>query len=184
MDCEPNILQVPNSQYISWKNGSYNDGFDSLVNIQLDGDSTFSFDYDSTNVDSLYVLTYTNNIDTFIYDLAPDYSYSDSGEIIYTPPYNKAALDEATINNITLFPNPSSTLATVEYTLYQQSEVKIIVTNELGQPMQNLVPQELYTQAKGKQKITLQTANLSPGIYFCLVELNGRRQVLKFTVLH
>ena len=191
-DCQPNILAVPGNQlFVSWKNGVdtfttsyFSDDMDTIVNIQLDGDSTNFYDEGPPIDTNAFFLTYTNNIDTFVYDLNPDYIFTDSGEIIYAPPQNKVALDEATINNIALFPNPSSTLATVEYTLYQQSEVKLTVTNELGQVMQNVVPQEVYSQSRGKQKVTLHTANLSAGIYFCVVELNGRRQVLKFTVLH
>ncbi len=183
MDCEPNIIQVPNAQNVAWKNGSYNDGFDSLVNIQLDGDSANYYDEGPPVDTNAFTLIYTNNIDTFVYDLSPDYMYTDSGEIVYAPANNKAALDEVTINNITLFPNPTSTSANLAYMLYYDSEVKIIVTNELGQEMRNVVEQEVYTQKKGKQNITLNTANLSAGVYFCMVELNGRRQVLKFSVL-
>lgn len=186
-DCNPNQYFVgPTEVVLNKTEDTLNtntilDYMDTVV-VQNQEDTTFE-DFTPPDYDSNILIKHISN-DTIFFDLNPDYIFTDSGEIIYAPANNKPALDEATINNITLFPNPSSTLATVEYTLYQQSEVKIIVTNELGQVMQNVVPQELYTQAKGKQKITLQTANLSPGIYFCLVELNGRRQVLKFTVLH
>lgn len=182
MDCEPNIIDVPNAQNISWKNGDYNENFDSLVNIQLDGDSIYLYD-EGDDIDSFYVLTYTNNTDTFYYDLHPDYVYDDSGNIVYAPAFNRQALQDASINSIVLYPNPTSTKAFLEYTLYQESDVKIEINNELGQVMSGVIEQAVHRQQKGKQKITLNTANLSSGVYFCMVELNGRREVLKFTVL-
>ena len=154
---------------------------DTTVNIW--NDSTDIDFTDTTSNDSL-CFTYYIVDDTLFAVANPDCIFTDSGGIYYVPPANKAMPNETTLHHITFFPNPTNTEGYLEYILYMNSQVKIMVTNELGQVMQNVVPQEVYSQSRGKQKVTLYTANLSPGIYFCVVELNGRRQVLKFTVLH
>lgn len=44
--------------------------------------------------------------------------------------------------------------------------------------MQNVVPNEMLGSKKGKQKIVLNTASLSAGVYFYIVELNKRGRFL------
>ncbi|MBK7692672.1 MAG: T9SS type A sorting domain-containing protein [Bacteroidetes bacterium] len=185
-DCSPNNYLIGPMEVVAYKTEDTLTGttfldFIDTVEVFQEEDTTFE-DFTPPDYDSNVLIKYVSN-DTIFFELNPDYVFTDSGEIIYAPANNKAALDEATINNITLFPNPSSTSAIVEYMLYYDSEVKIIVTNELGQEMRNIVSNEIFRQQRGKQKIVLNTASLNSGIYFCMVELNGRRQVLTFSVL-
>jgi hypothetical protein len=190
-DCQPNINSLPGgSEYVSYKTNVdtfYDDDFnyvDTSISIQLDDDSLDLYNEGPEYDSNILVVTYTNNYDTVIYDLNPDYIFDEDGNIIYAPQggNNKSTLDPLTVRSINLYPNPTGGDIYVEYMLYYDSEIKITVTNELGQIMPSLSEQQVYHHAKGKHKIRLHTSSLASGIYFCIIEMNGRKEVKKFTV--
>jgi len=188
-DCQPDIIAVANSSYVSLKNGSdslvnsfFDYSIDTTIQVQLDEDS---LDYLNEPVldSNLYILVYTNQTDTFVYDLHPDYVYSAEGEIIHAPQGNKANLQPATLKSINLFPNPTNGFCYLEYMLYYNADIRIRVYNQLGQYFSGITDHEYYSQEKGQQKITLNTSSLSPGIYYCEFSIDGLRETKKFTVI-
>lgn len=188
-DCLPNQFLIGNTVGVGYKTEdslnqfTYLDEIDTTINIQVDEDSALTYDA-GPNLDSLYSLTYTNNVDTFIYGLNSGYVYSDSGEIIYAPQSNKNALQNASMESVRLYPNPVSSISYLEMTLYADSELSLSLTDEFGKKMVGVFDAINIQQSKGKKKFTLRTNHLASGIYYCIVEINGHKQVLRLSVIH
>jgi len=182
-DCTPNYYNVGSLEVTSYKTedslsgNTFLDDIDTTEDILLE---TFEYEEDSVVYPDAVFFDEAN--DTLFSTLNPNYTFTDSGTVIYTPIGNKTALDKATFENIILYPNPTNGDASLEYTLYQNGEVKIEVTNELGQIMGSITEAKTHSQSKGKHKITLHTNKLASGIYFCIVDINGRKETKKFTV--
>ena len=81
---------------------------------------------------------------------------------------------------IAVYPNPANDVAGVEIDLLDRSDVAINVMNAMGQAV--------YTTAQtldaGTQKINLETAGLSAGMYFVNVNINGVSKSLRLNVAH
>lgn len=87
-----------------------------------------------------------------------------------------AALDA---NTISLFPNPTANNVTLNYTLAQSGDLNINVTDMTGR---NVISVKRPSQLKGEASVNLQTANLSAGIYFVSLEINGEYLTKKLVV--
>lgn len=84
---------------------------------------------------------------------------------------------QATMSNA--YPNPAGASANVSYSIPSGSDGIIIIRNLLGATMQS----EQLSSLNGK--ITLNTANLSDGIYFYSLMVNGKSsQTKKLIVKH
>lgn len=188
-DCTPTTTPVTGGSIVAWKNGSdsfqnvfFEGSIDSIVDIQFDEDSIPEElpDYDS----NVLVIRYSTNHDTIFFDLNPDYIFTDDGQIIYNPPdgNNKNALETATKNSINLYPNPSSGDVFIKYSLYTNSEIKIKITNEVGQNVEGVYKDVSLKQEPGNHKMMLHTNQLFSGIYFCIIEINGQKEIRKFTI--
>lgn len=193
-DCNPAINQLPNSSYVSWKTDSmtneYFDGgeTDTIVNIQNESDSLEQFEGDDEPIidSNAFVVIYTNNVDTVIIGLGPNYSYDSLGNIIFTPP-NKSQnpnIYNTTFDSWELFPSPCNESFNVSFTLYYDADVSIKIRNEIGQIMSNNINFEAMQRTKGKQSFKLNTNHLANGIYFCELSIDGHRQIKKFVVQH
>jgi hypothetical protein len=77
-----------------------------------------------------------------------------------------------------LFPNPNNGTFRVEFEMEGLKQVKIAVVNTLGQ---NLHSEDLGNCAGRVQK-NIALDNLAPGIYFILIESDGKLATLKFNV--
>lgn len=65
-------------------------------------------------------------------------------------------------NELSIFPNPFSELATIEYDLVQTSEVTIVIFNHHGE----MIEKKHFQQPSGKQQFTWNSEGLPAGLYF------------------
>ena len=78
-----------------------------------------------------------------------------------------------------VYPNPADAFAGISYSFPKSSQGKIILRNLLGTTVQT---QQLFSVAG---RMTLNTANLSSGIYFCSLMVDGKiTQTQKLIIKH
>ena len=96
--------------------------------------------------------------------------------------FNTSSVDE--MDNlarfISVYPNPANDFAGVEIDLIDRSDVIINMVNAMGQTV--------YTEAQaldaGTQKLNFETSNLSAGLYFVNVNVNGVSKTLRLNIAH
>jgi PKD repeat protein len=105
---------------------------------------------------------------------------------------NNFFIDDININNtvgveevegltsLDLFPNPMNERATVAINLSKESKVSVSLLNTLGQTVQTISNNRSLTQ--GEHTMVIEKANLTPGVYFVTVELDGNRKVEKLII--
>ncbi len=74
------------------------------------------------------------------------------------------------VDNISVFPNPISKRATVDFNLISNQQVNISIINTLGVQVQQVCSKQF---AAGKHLETLSCENLKTGIYFLRLQTNG-----------
>ncbi|MFA8343830.1 MAG: T9SS type A sorting domain-containing protein [Rhodothermaceae bacterium] len=67
-------------------------------------------------------------------------------------------------NGVRNFPNPFNPTTKIEYSIKEDSNVRIVVYNTLGQEVKTLVDCE---KPKGKYSVSYDASNLPSGIYYC-----------------
>ncbi|MCG3168020.1 MAG: hypothetical protein POELPBGB_03820 [Bacteroidia bacterium] len=67
-------------------------------------------------------------------------------------------------NVLSLYPNPAQNNTTVEFELFEKTNVTIIIYDEAGREVQEVLKTQIN---KGKHIILVNTANLKAGIYYC-----------------
>ncbi len=77
------------------------------------------------------------------------------------------------------YPNPATDHTVVQITLEQATGVGIQVVNVMGQVVRDL---PLAVMPQGKNRVTLEVADLAPGIYYCTVEAGSQKTTRKFIV--
>ncbi len=78
--------------------------------------------------------------------------------------------------DLSIFPNPFDNSTTISFSHNQTSKVKIHITNTYGQKV--LLLHNQYT-APGNYEINIDGNALQPGVYFCVVETEHAREVVK-----
>lgn len=92
--------------------------------------------------------------------------------------------DDPNQNLVTLYdwyPNPTTSEARIQFELPAVTQVKMWVTNAMGQYVATLVDGELNT---GKHIASLDASNLATGVYFCHMSANGKNFNRKLVVTH
>jgi|GEM_PF-5243924 len=87
------------------------------------------------------------------------------------------------INNFNLFqnyPNPFNSSTQITYTLSEDCDVTLKITNLLGQLLATIVNE---TQSAGRHYISLDCGGLASGIYFYTLHTNSYSKTLKLNVL-
>lgn len=82
-------------------------------------------------------------------------------------------------NNVTVYPNPISNNATVNFNLVESSEVSIEVVNALGQVVSTT---NLGSLSSGDQTYSLDASNLNNGLYFINMHVGNSIIVKKVSV--
>lgn len=77
---------------------------------------------------------------------------------------------------IQVYPNPFTTETTLEYELNQPSKVHVIIFNQLGEKVMEILNN---CQAKGINEIGIDLNGLEPGVYFCTLKTNNGIQTKK-----
>ena len=190
-DCTPVVDK--NSKILMYKDGdthlnetnefSLIDGIDSSIK----GEEVLPLFEDET--DDVYpddiVKVIKVNDSTFSFEMNPLYSFNETGDLIYNTPNtaNRKIIDSIVLKSINLYPNPTNDNINLEYYLFFDSNIEITIQNSLGQIMPNIIKQNKFSQNKGSQKLMLNTEILTPGIYFCILTIDGKKEVKKFTII-
>lgn len=81
---------------------------------------------------------------------------------------------------LTSYPNPFHQQATVEYTLPEAADVRLVVYDVLGREVAELANGR---QEAGRHRVQLQGSSLSSGVYFGRLEVGSERHTKKITVV-
>jgi 1,4-alpha-glucan branching enzyme len=112
------------------------------------------------------------------------YTSRDVNNLIATPIRN--AGNVITNMKVSIFPNPVSSHATVEYDLPESGTVEISIFNNVGQQISSLFR---GFKSKGTQRLSLNssafsTGKLATGTYLLKINLNGKTKLQQFVVQH
>jgi hypothetical protein len=103
-----------------------------------------------------------------------------SGNINYSPTgIGDYAVDAALV---TVFPNPSSSLTTLSYTLTEESSVSIDVFDALGNKVESLQNQSAF--GPGSYTQTIHTEDYASGIYFVTITSGVTQVTRRISVVH
>jgi hypothetical protein len=110
----------------------------------------------------------------------PDFSYVDGN---FTIPVNNPGVGVDQKNNeiasVSVYPNPVKDIAKVSLTLKQNANVSVSVTNLVGQQVMSLNKGNLNA---GSQQFSIDAHNLTAGVYFISVNVNGQKYTQKMIV--
>jgi hypothetical protein len=96
------------------------------------------------------------------------------------PPPSQSVLGVTSLfESVAAFPNPADEEVNISFTVAQNEQVKISVVNALGQL---IATQDV--KAGKKNTVKFSTANMSAGMYFYTIEVNGQRKTDRFVVAH
>ncbi len=68
--------------------------------------------------------------------------------------------------NLTVYPNPAKTQATLQFNLKERSTVNLMIADELGRPVKTIVNESMDA---GEHKFPFSSDNLPTGIYYCTI---------------
>ncbi|MDP1622318.1 MAG: T9SS type A sorting domain-containing protein [Bacteroidales bacterium] len=105
-----------------------------------------------------------------------DFSFKDSDFTITTPVYSwlcDIGIEQHTseIDPVTVYPNPVEDIVKISLILTHNAFVSVDITNLIGK---RLISLNKGTMNAGSQQISIDASNLSAGIYFVTVRLNGQ----------
>jgi hypothetical protein len=83
-------------------------------------------------------------------------------------------------NNISIFPNPTSNILNIQYTLTQSSEVKFELYDLIGKSVKTIV--DLNNQLNNTYETSVSLSDLDSGIYFIKITLNKEEQIVKICI--
>lgn len=87
--------------------------------------------------------------------------------------------ENSLVNNYSLFPNPATSSTTLQFSLNNNANVEVVVTNNIGQ----VVYTTKANGVSGFNTVNINTANLNSGVYFLQVNANNTKSlVTKFVV--
>ena len=88
------------------------------------------------------------------------------------------SIDDLTINNIAIYPNPVNNNANIDFTLTESSIVNVSIVNVLGETVKN----NEYNLVSGNHQIDFDVTNISTGVYFIQLDINGQTTTQKITI--
>ncbi|MEN8956765.1 MAG: M43 family zinc metalloprotease [Flavobacteriales bacterium] len=94
---------------------------------------------------------------------------------------NIVGLDELdALTGVSIFPNPMTNQATIELDLKKDAEVNVSVINAVGALVHQVASKQSVSQ--GNTQFKFSKNNLSSGVYFVNIEVNGTRQIKKLVI--
>lgn len=84
------------------------------------------------------------------------------------------------INSVNVFPNPATSNVSITFNIVEKNKVSITVYDILGNTVSTLSQSNDFE--KGNNVITLNTSNLSSGIYTIALEVNGSKETKKLVI--
>lgn len=86
-----------------------------------------------------------------------------------------------TVNNtFVVYPNPANVNATISFSLVDNAKASVSVYDVIGNLVLQITPEQLFE--KGNNTITVNTSNLSNGIYTITLEINGAKESKKLVI--
>lgn len=152
---------------------------------------TFNWPYNEPNPDMINYLTFNQRIPRQmdrIYDIVAwvDYQHdanrSNDTTYIYKTTEMIGLDDEVENNEFTLnqnVPNPLEQSTSISFNLPSAGKTRFFVVNNLGK----LIINENKFYSEGKHEISLNNLNLPQGIYYYVLEFEGRRLTKKMIVV-
>jgi hypothetical protein len=104
--------------------------------------------------------------------------YIDDIQVLNTTTVSVEEIDELTSVNV--YPNPSNGIANVAVNLNNEATVAITVYNSLGKVVLTELP---TSQSAGDSNYVLDMGALSNGVYFVNVNVNGKNEIRKVSIL-
>lgn len=89
-------------------------------------------------------------------------------------------LIKGSINGFNLYPNPAKAYTTISFNMVEKNKATINVYNLLGSSVSTLSQSNEFE--KGNNTISLNTSNLSSGIYYVVLEINGSKETKKLII--
>lgn len=155
----------------------------SFTNTSVNG-VTYSWNFDDNSApstDANPTHTFPNVIGSTTYDVT----------LIATQPCgNDTVVKQVTITivgvseianpfNVSVYPNPTATTANINFALKAAEQTTINVYDVTGKVVANVVNGKLNA---GKNTVSVETANLTNGIYFARIQAGSTVQTVRFTV--
>ncbi len=81
---------------------------------------------------------------------------------------------------LSVYPNPVTSNATINFTLPHNSDVQLCIFNILGENINNLI--NTNTMSKGNYNVYFNADNLNAGMYWCKLRVNNKEFVNKFII--
>lgn len=120
----------------------------------------------------------TNSSTQIIWEGDNNFEYKATAQFSYD---ELMGVDQISLDtDVTIYPNPITSNAQIEFDLIGQSEVTISIYNILGKKIQQL---QDGTMTSGTQKVQINTDNLDGGIYFVNITINGNMISKKVNIL-
>jgi len=177
------VLESPWSVKLIWEDNSDNE---SGFCITRDSANTGFVNYDSVNAN---VITYNDVFVTFmksyiykVYAFTPDTisDYSDTSGAIITDVETNEDLTPKDYMLYQNYPNPFNPATKIKYALPEQSKVKLIIYNTIGEMVDILVNE---IQSDGYYEVAFNASNLPSGIYLYRLTANENIQVKKMILI-
>ena len=89
-----------------------------------------------------------------------------------------SSLEGLIINKISIYPNPVNNKANIDLILSESSVVNVSIVNVLGETVKN----SSYNLVSGNHQIDLDVTNISTGVYFIQLGINGQTTTEKITI--
>lgn len=115
--------------------------------------------------------------DDIIYSYDGSYDFSAEESAFYAKEITSVE-ELSQLNSIDLYPNPVHELLNINFSLQESTTMEIFVSNTLGQVVHTISSRN-YT---GANKLEVNTANLSNGVYFLTFSSENKRTTKRFTV--
>lgn len=143
------------------------------------------------NIDTVTTTTQINFVNAFTQlGNVPDYrlaatSTASTGATFTNPVFvgGFTGINEVTSlikNSVVLYPNPASENTTIAFNIVEKNKVSVLVYDVLGN-LVSIISQENEFE-KGNNTISLNTSNLSSGIYYISLEVNGAKETKKLVI--
>jgi hypothetical protein len=140
--------------------------------LSTNGTTYFTSEYVPTSAtqwrhETINLTAYANNHDVLIRFKG----VSASGNDVYVDNINVAAptgiTEETNVSSVSVYPNPMTNNATVDFTLTDASKVSITLVNALGQAV---ITSELGNLSTGAHNYSLNTESIRAGLYFLTIK--------------
>jgi hypothetical protein len=89
-------------------------------------------------------------------------------------------ISKLVVNSFVVYPNPANSSTSISFDIAENNKVTILVYNVLGNLVSNLSQSNDFE--KGNNTISLKTSNLTSGIYYIVLEINGSKETKKIII--